>query len=371
MTFVDLTKALDSQSWGTLENYGKVWLSCQIHSNGAAVPWWYARKGQNDGEFSDPFPVTNGVKKGCVLASTLFSMMFSTMLTDAFQDGDNGILIRYRFDGRLFNQRRLQVKSKVQIKVLDDFLFADDMAKGAPTEEKMQKGVDQVSDSCDSYDLTISIKTTEVVYQPAPRKPYKEPTIHVKGQRLQVVEKFIYLGSTLSRVVHIDDEVNARIAKANAAFGRLRGSIWGRSGDLKQNWKYTDPWCRQQYCTHAKPGQLTNGMQKNEPLSYKLSRKLLKIKWQDRIPDKGPEKGRDAECTYSSEIGTVKMDRPCYQNAWWMFSKENPLWRTTNRKASPWWSEEAIQGHPPLKISTYQQSHGNRLHRIEQSGEAS
>ena len=26
---------------------------------------------QNDGEFSDPFPVTNGVKQGCVPASTL------------------------------------------------------------------------------------------------------------------------------------------------------------------------------------------------------------------------------------------------------------------------------------------------------------
>ena len=38
----------------------------------------------------------------------------------------------------------------------------------------------------------------------------------MKGQRLQVVDKFTYLGSTLSRVVHIDDEVNARIAKASA-----------------------------------------------------------------------------------------------------------------------------------------------------------
>ena len=47
MTFVDLIKAVDtcSQSRGTLENCGKVWLSCQIHSNGAAVPWWYACKG--------------------------------------------------------------------------------------------------------------------------------------------------------------------------------------------------------------------------------------------------------------------------------------------------------------------------------------
>ena len=36
-----------SQSWGTLENSGKVWLSCQIHSNVAAIPWWYACKGPN------------------------------------------------------------------------------------------------------------------------------------------------------------------------------------------------------------------------------------------------------------------------------------------------------------------------------------
>ena len=101
----------------------------------------------------------------------------------------------------------------------------------------MQKGVDQISDSCDSYDLTISIKKTEVVYQPAPDKPYKEPTITVKGQRLQVVDKFTNLGSTLSRVVHIDDEVSARIAKANAAFGQLRGSVRDRSGvrlDIKR-----------------------------------------------------------------------------------------------------------------------------------------
>ena len=107
---------------------------------------------QNDGEFSDPFPVTKGVKQGCVLASTLFSMMFSAMITDAFQDGDNGIPIRYRFDGKLFHLGRLQVKSKVVTEVLDEFLIADDMAKGTPT-KKMQKGVDQVTDSCYSCDL--------------------------------------------------------------------------------------------------------------------------------------------------------------------------------------------------------------------------
>ena len=65
--------------------------------------------------------------------------MFSAMLTDAFQDGDNGIPIRYRFDGKHFNLRRLQANSKVQIEVLDEFLFADDMAKGAQQKRKCEK----------------------------------------------------------------------------------------------------------------------------------------------------------------------------------------------------------------------------------------
>ena len=39
---------------------------------------------QNDGEFSEPFEVTNGVKQGCIMAPTLFSMKFSAMLIVLF-----------------------------------------------------------------------------------------------------------------------------------------------------------------------------------------------------------------------------------------------------------------------------------------------
>ena len=172
MTFVDLTKAFDTVS---REGLWKIMAKFGCPAKFIAMVWQFhdgmLARVQNDGEFSDPFPVTNGVKQGCVLASILFSMMSSAMPTDAFQDGDNGVPIRYRFDGKLFNLRRLQAKSMVQTEVLDKFLFADDIAKGAPTEEKMQKGVDQVSDSCDSYDLTISIKKTEDLESPTRSLP--------------------------------------------------------------------------------------------------------------------------------------------------------------------------------------------------------
>ena len=159
MTFVGLTKAVDTVS---REGLRKIMAKFGCPAKFIAMVRQFhdgmLARVQNDGEFSDQFPVTKGVKQGCVLDSTLFSMMFSAILTDAFQDGDNDIHMRYRFYGKLFNLRRLQAKFKVQTEVLDEFLFADDMAKGAPTKEKMQKGVDQVSNSCDSYDLTISVK---------------------------------------------------------------------------------------------------------------------------------------------------------------------------------------------------------------------
>ena len=105
---------------------------------------------QNDGQFSEPFDVKNGVKQGCVMAPTLFSMMFSAMIVDAFQDSGTGISIRYRFDGNIINLRMLQAKTKVQTDVIDELLYADDMDKNASSEAKMQRVMDQVSQPCET-----------------------------------------------------------------------------------------------------------------------------------------------------------------------------------------------------------------------------
>ena len=96
-------------------------------------------RAQNDGEFSEPCEVTNGVKQVCVMAPTLFSMMFSAMLMDTFQDSDTGFPIRYRFDGNILNPRRLQAKTKVQTDMLDELLYADDIGKNSNSEAKCKE----------------------------------------------------------------------------------------------------------------------------------------------------------------------------------------------------------------------------------------
>ena len=225
-TFVDLTKAFDTVSreglWKIMAKYGCpptfITMIRQFHDGMMAHV-------VDDSETSKEFPVSNGVNQGCVLAPMLFSLMFSAMLTDAFTEDDPGVDIRYRTEGKLFNARRLKAPTNVSHCTIRDLLVAGDCALNATSHEKMQQYMNKFKEACDNFGLAISTKKTEVMYQPAPGVAYIEPNIEVKGTKLQAADRFTYLGSTLSRCVHIDDEVNSRLARASAAFGRLRPTV--------------------------------------------------------------------------------------------------------------------------------------------------
>ena len=152
-----------------------------------------------------------------------------------------------------------------------------------------------------TFNSQLAQKETEVVNQPAPGKQYSEPTITVNGQKLQVVDKFTYLGNTLSRAVHIDDEVTARTAKARVAFGRLRTNVWERNGirlDTKLKvYKAVvlptllyacETWTV--YQGHAK---------KLNHFHLSCLRKILKIRWQDKIPDTEVLKKEKTQSVYT------------------------------------------------------------------------
>nr|VZI03353.1 unnamed protein product [Spirometra erinaceieuropaei] len=91
----------------------------------------------DNGAVSEAFAVTNGVKQGCVLAPTLFSLMFSAMLMDAYRDERPEIRIAYRTDSHLLNQRRMHFQSRVSTTTVHKLLFADNCALNTTSEEEM------------------------------------------------------------------------------------------------------------------------------------------------------------------------------------------------------------------------------------------
>ena len=112
ITLIDLTKAFDTVCrdglWQIMEKFGCprkfTALVRQLHDGMRATVL-------DNGDTSYSFPVTNGVKQVCVLAPTLFSMVFAAMLHDASQDNDDGIQLKYRTDGGVFNLRRHKAKT--------------------------------------------------------------------------------------------------------------------------------------------------------------------------------------------------------------------------------------------------------------------
>ena len=145
-TFVDLSKAFDTVSregfWKIMAKFGCpdkfIALVCSFH-DGMQV------RVQDDGESSEPILVANGVKQGCVLAPTLFSIMFLAMLTDAFRDDSNGIDIHYCTDEKFFNLQTLKAKSKIKEHPMRDMLFANDCALNAGSEQEIQSSMDKFS----------------------------------------------------------------------------------------------------------------------------------------------------------------------------------------------------------------------------------
>ena len=199
-TFVDLTKAVNTVSRDGLQ---KILAKYGCPENFISIVWQFHNgmraHAQYNGDISEAFAVRNGVKQGCVLAPILFCLMFLAMLQDAFHHPKDGICIIYQTDGKLHNQCHLKAVTKVKQTVIRDFLFAYDCALNVTSECNIQDSLDRFLHSLWEFWSHHEHKTTEVMFQPAPGKPYLKPNITVNDTVLNDVEKFTYLRSTISR----------------------------------------------------------------------------------------------------------------------------------------------------------------------------
>ena len=156
---------------------------------------------------------------------------------------------------------------------------------GSGSELEMHCRMDKFSSACNAFGLTISTKKTEVTYEPAPQEEYSEPSITVNGETLKAMDKFTYLGSTLARNVHINNDVYQRIAKVSAAFGKLGEKVWERKVLVsRQSLRSTRPLACPHYYT---PVRLLYSHHAKVQNRFHLNclRRIMKITWSDKIPD--------------------------------------------------------------------------------------
>ena len=152
IVFVDFSKAFNAVGrtglWQLLRKYGcpeKFTTMIEALHTGmmanVSVGW----------KVSESFSVTNGVKKGCMLAPAHFSIFLSAMFDDYFRDVGDGVYIQSRQTTDLINVAHFRAKIKttgiLMRELMRELLFADDSALVAHSAEEIHKIVDAFSDA--------------------------------------------------------------------------------------------------------------------------------------------------------------------------------------------------------------------------------
>ncbi|MFN9115920.1 MAG: RNA-directed DNA polymerase [Bacteroidota bacterium] len=209
--FVDIKKAYDSV-W----RKGLWWKVWEVGIRGrmwGILKTMYRRvmgKVRVGKELSASFELDVGLKQGCPLSPTLFSIFFDSISKEV-EDLRKGVYI---------GQRRIC-----------QLLYADDVVLIAENEKDLQTLVDTFSQACNKWKLDINIEKTESMVFCCKHAQQDTLQIQIEAQAIQQVRVFRYLGvdledklgwgSTRKRLEKQARSAGARVAAMGISSGNL------------------------------------------------------------------------------------------------------------------------------------------------------
>ncbi|XP_078663299.1 uncharacterized protein LOC144906655 [Branchiostoma floridae x Branchiostoma belcheri] len=210
--FIDYEKAFDSVDrttlWKILAHYG---IPGKIIN---MVKVFYANfqaQVLHEGDLTAPFNMTTGVRQGCLLSPLLFITALDWIMGETTREGRTGI------QWTLLN-------------MLDDLDFADDLVLLSHSIHQMRVKTKKLEQNSSTVGLGVNAKKTKEmrVKTTGNAKP-----VCCRGEELETVREFTYLGSVITNDGGSSKDVDARIGKARTAFAQLKPVWRSKSFSLK------------------------------------------------------------------------------------------------------------------------------------------
>ena len=236
MCFVDPQKAYDSVDrkllWKVLARAGvpeTIAVIRQFHEG------MQARVRMDDGELSDWFEVTQGLRQGCVLSPLLFNIFFAVAI--------EVVLVRFSEDDTsLKDLVYLEEEAGVGAGTLLErarravwgMLYADDAGVVSRSQEGLTRMMTIIVEVFGAFGLTVSKKTKTLLMRAPEKQPEKGGSpppplaIEAAGKKYVQTAQFRYLGSLVNEDAELTQEINHRSRAAWACIRRFSRELFDR-----------------------------------------------------------------------------------------------------------------------------------------------
>lgn len=153
-----------------------------------------------NGSLSEWFSVSNGLKQGCNLSPTLFSLYLN----------DLAVEIKSLGCGVKYGEKELSI-----------LLFADDIALLSDSEEKMQQMLTCLNNWCKKWRLSLNMGKTKMVHYRHESSSQSDFEFKIGTENISWINGYKYLGLWLEQHLDMKETVKFLAASANRALGAL------------------------------------------------------------------------------------------------------------------------------------------------------
>ena len=236
--YVDLTKAYDRVDrqllWKILERLGvptKMLAAIKGLHEGARG------RVKVDGVMSDWFELSVGLRQGAIFSPTLFNIFFGEIIRQMrIQFKSKGLvgakIVIFRRKGIMSKGVKLR-EGDVDTEVAHIFeaLFADDLVLFASSAVELQEMIDILDKIVTDFGQEISIKKTKImiVQMKTNISRHEGPMtlqFFCKGQELEIVDRFKYLGGLDTDDAKMTEEIKVRSQRMRGAYAKYAKGIF-------------------------------------------------------------------------------------------------------------------------------------------------
>uniref|UniRef100_A0A8D8L8K4 Craniofacial development protein 2 n=1 Tax=Cacopsylla melanoneura TaxID=428564 RepID=A0A8D8L8K4_9HEMI len=265
LCFIDFEKAFDrikhDKLIEILEDIGIDDKDVRIIRN---LYWQQSARVRIEGNCTDPVNIKRGTRQGCVLSPQFFNIYSEYIFNEALANITHGI--------------------KIGNEIINNIRYADDTVLLSNSIEELQILVDKITSVCDKYGLKLNTSKTKFMIVSKKKNRLRNTTLKAYGIELERTASITYLGSYINDEWDIQKEIKIRIEKARTSFFKFKNLFCGHEIKLSLKLRMLRCYVFSVLLYGVESWTLTETiMKKIEAFEMWTYRRILKIKWTDKI----------------------------------------------------------------------------------------